>query len=100
MLMATGALIWFNIMGWVRGTLLDATITTSIWRVNRKTFVNDTFSSRVLRTTIWRALSYFVEIYLEWNTTLVCKNSYEAISFCKDYLNKKLPTKENHDLAA
>ena len=58
--MPTETLIWCNIIGWVGGDLLDATITTSIWLVNRKTFVNDTFSSRVLRTTIWRALSYFV----------------------------------------
>ena len=64
MLMTTEALIWFNNIGWVGGTLLDATTNTSIWLVNKKAFVNDTFSSRVLRTTIWRALSYFVEIYL------------------------------------
>ena len=61
MLMTTESFIWFNIIGWVGGDLLDATITMSIWLVNRKTFVNDTFSSRVLRTTIWRELSYFVE---------------------------------------
>ena len=42
-------------------SLLDVTITTSNWLVNRKTFVNDTFSSKGLRTTIWRVLGYFVE---------------------------------------
>ena len=52
MLMPTETLIWFNIIGWVGGDLLDATITASISLMNRKTFVNDTFSSRVLRTTI------------------------------------------------
>ena len=59
--MATETLIWFNIIGWVGGSLLDATITMSDWFVKRKTFVNDSFSSKVLRTTIWRALGYFVE---------------------------------------
>ena len=61
MLMVTETLIWLNIKGWVGGSLLDATVTTSDWLVNRKTFVNDTFSPKGLRTTIWRALGYFVE---------------------------------------
>ena len=60
MLMATETLIWLNIIGCVGGSLLDATITASNWLVNKKTFVNDAFSSRELKT-IWRALSYFVE---------------------------------------
>ena len=59
--MTTETLIWFNILGWVGGSLLDTTITTSIWFVNRKTFLNDTFSSKGLRTTISGALSYFAE---------------------------------------
>ena len=61
MLMATETLIWLNIIGWVGVSLLDATITTSDWLVNRKTFVNDTLSSKGLRTTIWRVLGYFAE---------------------------------------
>ena len=39
----------------------DATITTSIWLVNRKTLWTIHKVQGELRTAIWRALSYFVE---------------------------------------
>ena len=36
----------FTLWGGWEGVCRDATITTSFWLVNRKTFVNDTLSSR------------------------------------------------------
>ena len=66
LLLATETLIWLNIIGKGEGVCSDATITTSIWLVNRKIFVNDTLNLRGtenyylenVQLFCWKLLSY------------------------------------------